>query len=140
MVYLEIATVIALILINGLLAMAELAVVSARRGPLHVMRDREASGPVEPSRLHTDPGQFLSTVQIGITLVGVLSGAFSGATSDWRSGRWLGTRFSADVCRSDRGRAVVTIITYLSLIVGELTPKQIALRNPEPVAAASLRR
>src|SRR5690606_19284397 len=80
MVYVEIAIVCVLICINGLLAMSELAVVSARPARLKSMIDRDVKGAAGALTLGANPGRFLSTVQIGITLVGVLSGAFSGAT------------------------------------------------------------
>ena len=80
MVYAEIAIVAILICINGLLAMSELAVVSARPARLKAMIDRKVKGAGRALALGANPGRFLSTVQIGITLVGVLSGAFSGAT------------------------------------------------------------
>ena len=80
MVYLEIAIVVVLICVNGLLAMSELAIVSARPARLKAMIDREVKGAGRALALGANPGRFLSTVQIGITLVGVLSGAFSGAT------------------------------------------------------------
>jgi len=87
-------------------------------------------------RLAEDPGRFLSTVQIGITLVGVLSGAFSGATLGARLADWLETQGLSDAAADTVGvMLVVVAITYLSLIVGELVPKQIALRDPERVAA-----
>jgi putative hemolysin len=79
-VFLEIAIVIALTLINGALAMSELAVVSSRPARLNVMVEQGNRGAATAQRLASDPGRFLSSVQIGITLVGVLSGAFSGAT------------------------------------------------------------
>ena len=80
MVYLEIAIVVVLICVNGLLAMSELAIVSARPARLKAMIDRDVKGAGRALALGANPGRFLSTVQIGITLVGVLSGAFSGAT------------------------------------------------------------
>jgi putative hemolysin len=80
MLFFELAIVVALILLNGLLALAELAIVSSRRARLQALVDRQVIGSRRALALATDPGRFLSTVQIGITLVGVLSGAFSGAT------------------------------------------------------------
>jgi putative hemolysin len=91
MVYLEIAVVIVLIGFNGVLAMAEMAVVSSRRGRLQRLADMDVVGSRRALALAGDPGRFLSTVQIGITLVGVLSGAFSGATLGVRLGSWLET-------------------------------------------------
>src|SRR5499426_481646 len=132
MLYLELAIVIVLIGINGLLAMAELAVVSARRGRLQALVDRGVVGSRRALALASDPGKFLSTVQIGITLVGVLSGAFSGATLGLRLAEWfvdLGVR--ASIAEAVGVGLVVAVITYLSLVIGELVPKQIALRGPE---------
>jgi putative hemolysin len=135
MVYVELAIVVALVLVNGLLAMAELAIVSSRRGRLQVLVDREVVGARHALGLRNDPGKFLSTVQVGITLVGVLSGAFSGATLGLRIGRWLTELGLPPGYAEPIGVVlVVAAITYVSLIAGELVPKQIALRNPEAVA------
>ncbi|EEW25306.1 hemolysin family protein [Rhodobacter ferrooxidans] len=134
--FLEIGLVLLLTLLNGVLAMSELAIVSARPARLKVMSDNGSRGARVALRLAEDPGRFLSSVQIGITLVGVLAGAFSGAT--------LGARLAAALpgfgvparISNELGVAIVVVaITYLSLIVGELVPKQIALRAPERVAA-----
>jgi putative hemolysin len=135
MIYIELLVVVVLILINGLLAMAELAVVSSRRARLQAMVDRGVVGSRRALALASDPGKFLSTVQIGITLVGVISGAFSGATIGLRLGQWLVERAVPSGFAEPAGVAlVVAVITYFSLIAGELVPKQIALRNPEKVA------
>ena len=135
MLYLELALVVLLIFINGLLAMAELAIVSSRRARLQSMVDREVIGARRALALASDPGKFLSTVQIGITLVGVISGAFSGATIGLRLGQWLAAQgIPLGLAEAIGVALVVAIITYFSLIVGELVPKQIALRNPEKVA------
>ena len=132
----EILVVVALTIVNGLLAMSELAVVSSRTARLKVLSDQGSKGAAMAMRLAEDPGRFLSTVQIGITLVGVLSGAFSGATLGARLSEWLGTHgFSPSVSDTLGVGLVVVAITYLSLILGELAPKQIALRDPERVAA-----
>jgi putative hemolysin len=133
----ELAIVVALILVNGALAMAELAVVSSRPARLRAMAERGVRGARAAARLASDPGKFLSTVQIGITLIGVLSGAFSGATLGARLVEWLAARgFSPAMAETLGVGSVVASITYASLIVGELVPKQIALRNPERVAAS----
>src|SRR5215213_2201765 len=135
MLYLELGIVAILILINGVLAMAELAIVSSRRGRLQALVDREVVGSRRAVALAADPGRFLSTVQIGITLVGVLSGAFSGATLGFRLAAWFASLGLPDAAAEAVGVGlVVAIITYASLIVGELVPKQIALRNPERIA------
>lgn len=132
----EIFVVVVLTVINGVLAMSELAVVSSRPARLKVLSDQGSKGAATAIRLADNPGRFLSTVQIGITLVGVLSGAFSGATLGARLSEWLGTHgFSNTVADALGVGTVVVLITYLSLIVGELVPKQIALRDPERVAS-----
>lgn len=132
----EVSVVIFLIVINGVLAMSELAVVSSRPVRLKMLADQGSKGAAIAIRLAEDPGRFLSTVQIGITLVGVLSGAFSGATLGARLSIWLESRGLSETLSDAVGvGAVVVAITYLSLIVGELVPKQIALRAPEAVAA-----
>jgi putative hemolysin len=135
MLYIELTIVVALILLNGLLALAELAIVSSRRARLQALVDRGVIGSRRALALATDPGRFLSTVQIGITLVGVLSGAFSGATLGLHLAKWfvdLGLR--ASVAEALGVGLVVAVITYFSLVIGELVPKQIALRNPEKIA------
>lgn len=131
----ELLIVFLLTLLNGLLAMSELAIVSARPARLRTMVERNIVGSRRALALASDPGRFLSTVQIGITLVGVLSGAFSGATLGVRLAEWL-TDLGlpgrvADVIGIG---TVVVAITYLSLIIGELVPKRIALRAPEAIA------
>ncbi|OCJ12966.1 DNA-binding protein [Rhizobium sp. AC44/96] len=134
--YTEIAIVIFLTVLNGVLAMSELAVVSARQARLKVLADQGSRGARLAIRLAEDPGRFLSTVQIGITLVGVLSGAFSGATLGARLSSWLLVQGLSAAWADALGvGSVVVLITYLSLIVGELVPKQMALRAPEAVAA-----
>ncbi|MGE7471228.1 hemolysin family protein [Bosea sp. NPDC003192] len=128
--------VIVLTVINGVLAMSELAVVSSRPARLKVLSDQGSKGAAKAIRLAENPGRFLSTVQIGITLVGVLSGAFSGATLGARLSEWLGTHGFSNAAADALGvGTVVVLITYLSLIIGELVPKQIALRDAERVAS-----
>ncbi len=135
MLYVEIGAVILLIVINGLLAMSELSIVSSRPARLKAMADRSVRGAGRALKLSADPGRFLSTVQIGITLVGVFSGAFSGATLGQRLGETLieyGVPYR--MAGAIGVGIVVALITYGSLIIGELVPKQIALRNPEAIA------
>lgn len=132
----EILIVVLLTVVNGLLAMSELAVVSARPARLRVLADKGSSGAEQAIRLAENPGRFLSTVQIGITLVGVLSGAFSGATLGARFAEWLRTQGLSGSAADALGVGLVVVaITYLSLIIGELVPKQVALRDPEKIAA-----
>jgi putative hemolysin len=135
-VFLEILIVAVLTLVNGLLSMSELAVVSSRPARLKVLAAEGRKGAETALRLQDDPGRFLSSVQIGITLVGVLSGAFSGATLGERLGLTLaGVGIDASIAMPLGVGLVVVIITYLSLIIGELVPKQIALRDAEGVAS-----
>ncbi|MCK6451966.1 MAG: hemolysin family protein [Alphaproteobacteria bacterium] len=135
MLLLEIAVVALLIVVNGLLALSELAIVSSRPARLNVLIERNVKGARRALALASDPGRFLSTVQIGITLVGILSGAFSGTTLGARLAGWLeGLGMSNGWANALGFGAMVVIITYASLIVGELVPKQIALRAPESVA------
>ena len=135
MLAMELGIVTILIIINGLLSMSELAIVSSRPARLAALAEKGVSGSRRALALASDPGKFLSTVQIGITLIGVLSGAFSGATLGLRLTAWL-VEFGLSQGLADAigVGAVVTVITYASLIVGELVPKQIALRDPEAVA------
>lgn len=133
---LEIAIVVVLTLINGLLAMSELAIVSSRSPRLKVMAEQGSKGAATALRLAAEPGRFLSSVQIGITLVGILSGAFSGATLGVRlTGALIERGVAPALAQTLAVGGVVVLITYLSLIMGELVPKQIALRAPEKVAA-----
>ncbi|MDB6182287.1 hemolysin family protein [Paracoccus fistulariae] len=133
---LEIAIVLLLTMFNGLLAMSELAIVSARPARLKVMAEQGNRGAQIALELGAEPGRFLSSVQIGITMVGVLSGAFSGATLGNRvAAALIDAGMSATMAQTLAVGGVVVVITYLSLIIGELVPKQIALRSPEGVAA-----
>lgn len=130
----EILIVVVLIIVNGVLALSELAIVSARPARLKPLEGK-SRGAAAALRLGENPGRFLSTVQIGITLVGVLSGAFSGATLGNRLAQFLAAKgVDADWASTLGVGSVVVLITYVSLIVGELVPKQLALRNPEGLA------
>jgi putative hemolysin len=135
MIYLEIGLVILLTLVNGALAMSELAVVSSRPARLRALIERDVKGARQALALATEPGRFLSTVQIGITLVGILSGAYSGATLGEKLGAWFLAQGVPSAFAYAAGVGVIVAgITYLSLIVGELVPKQLALKNPEGIA------
>src|SRR3569832_277727 len=135
MLSVELIVVVVLIVINGLLSMSELAVVSSRPARLSLLAAAGVRGAERALALAADPGKFLSTVQIGITLVGVLSGAFSGATLGQRLTQWLvELGLSAGIADIVGVGIVVTLITYATLIVGELVPKQLALRDPESIA------
>jgi putative hemolysin len=135
MLAVELLVLIILILLNGLLAFSELAVVSSRRSRLKTLVEQGKNGSRRALALASDPGRFLSTVQIGITLVGVLAGAFSGATLGLRLADLL-TAVGVPPGRAEPVGvvAVVVLVTYLSIIIGELVPKQLALRDPERFA------
>jgi len=126
---------VALIALNGVFSLSELAVISSRRGRLTALADAGSRGARTALALADDPGRFLSTVQIGITLVGILAGAFSGATlggalTDLLVARGVPLPWADPIGFG----AVVAFVTYLSVVVGELVPKQLALRSPERIA------
>lgn len=134
--FLEILLIVALTIVNGLLAMSELAVVSARPARLTTMAEKGDRGAQAALALLEQPGKFLSAVQIGITLVGVLLGAVSGATLGLRAGAALAAAGVPYGLAQTLGVfLVVAAITALSVIIGELVPKQIAMSNPERIAA-----
>jgi putative hemolysin len=131
----ELLVVVFLVLINGLLAMSELAIASSRLPKLKHMAEQGVNGARRALVLASDPGRFLSTVQIGITLIGILSGVVSGATLGQRVSLWLQGFGHSNWWGDTLGYGlVIGGITYLSLIIGELVPKQIALTNPERIA------
>jgi putative hemolysin len=133
----DILIVLVLIVINGLLALCEMAIVSARPARLKAMAAAGQSGARIAIALAEDPGRFLSTVQIGITAVGVLSWAVSGATLGVRLADALQAAGVAPGLADTLGvGGVVLLITFVSLVMGELVPKQLALRHPESLAAA----
>jgi putative hemolysin len=133
----ELAIALVLIALNGLFSLSELAVVSSRKVRLKTMADQDRAGAAAALKLTEDPGRFLSTVQIGITLVGILAGAFSGAAlsqsfDEVLEGWGVPTRVAEPLAYV----LVIGFITYLSVIVGELVPKHLALKNPERIACA----
>src|SRR3974390_3351948 len=135
MATLEVIIVLLLVLLNGFLAMSELAIISSRRARLErLAADGRAGGRVALS-LADDPGRFLATVQVGLTTIGVLNGAFSGVTLAHRLDVWPDLFPAiAPYSKTVALAAVVISVTYLSLVVGELAPKQIALKDPEAIA------
>lgn len=136
MVYLEIALVLFLIVINGFLAISELSVVSARRARLQAMIKAGNKRAEAALALAEQPGRFLSTVQIGITLVSVLTGAFSGAKIAHRLAEiMLPLGLSHEANNAVAFAIVVIAITYVTLIIGELVPKHLALRDAERSAS-----
>ncbi|MBD6615983.1 HlyC/CorC family transporter [Komarekiella sp. 'clone 1'] len=133
---LEILIVLVLIIANGIFSMSEMAVVSARKVRLQQLANQGDAKARAALKLAESPNQFLSTVQIGITLIGILTGAFGGATIANRLEVYVRlVPFLAAYSEPISFGIVVLIITYLSLIVGELVPKRLALNNPERIAA-----
>ena len=127
--------ILALVALNGVLSMSELAIVSAREARLKAMVKQGSKGAQTALDLASDPGRFLSTVQSGITLIGVLAGAFSGS----RLGAPVSQRIELlglDHHLSEQlgFGLVIGVTTFVSLVAGELIPKQFALRSPEPIA------
>lgn len=132
----EIGILVILIVANGIFSMSEIAVVSSRRARLQQLADSGDAGAQSALRLSENPGRFLSTVQVGITLIGVLSGAFGGAALSSRVSPLLEPLPVVGASAESVSFAlVVIIITYLSLILGELVPKRLGLSNPERVAS-----
>jgi putative hemolysin len=131
----DLAILAGLILINGVFSMSELAIVSARTSKLRLAADKGSGAAKTALVLAGDPGKFLSTVQIGITLVGIVSGAYSGAMLGGPvAERLAALGLAADTAQTVSLIVVIGLTTYLSLVVGELVPKQIALRAAVPIA------
>jgi putative hemolysin len=132
----DVAVIALLIALNGVFAMSELAIVSAREARLKAMAKAGRRGAQTALDLAADPGRFLSTVQIGITLIGILAGAYSGASLGGPVGqRLMLVGAPAEYAQTLGFVLVIVITTYASLVIGELVPKQIALRAPESLAA-----
>jgi putative hemolysin len=135
---LEILILLALILINGLLAMSEIAVVSARKARLQQLSNQGDAKARAALDLANHPADFLSTVQIGITLVGILAGAFGGATiAENIAARLESIPRLAPYSEAIGVFLVVLVITYFSLVLGELVPKRLGLSNAERIAASA---
>jgi len=131
----DLLIIAALILLNGLFSMSELAIVSARQARLRVSADRGSKSARTAIALAADPGKFLSTVQIGITLIGIIAGAYSGSSLGGPVGERLQALGLPARFAPEAGFTLVIIATtYASLVIGELVPKQLALRTAEPVA------
>jgi putative hemolysin len=132
---LEIGIILALVLANGVFALAEISLVSSRRSRLRQLADSGDAKAAAALALAESPSRFLATVQIGITLVGIVAGAFGGARLSGRLSvyleplPWIGA-WAQELTFT----AVVLFITYLSLILGELIPKRLGLSNPEGFA------
>lgn len=137
MLLIAIAVVLLLIVLNGLFAMTELAVVSSRKSRLQARAERGDRGARKALKLAEEPTQFLSAIQVGITLIGILAGAYGQAAIAGEINDFLEASFPAAAAWSEifATALVVICITYVSLIVGELVPKRIALIFPETVAS-----
>lgn len=133
-------TIVALVLLNGVLSMSELAIVSAREARLKGLAKNGSRGAQTALDLASDPGRFLSTVQSGITLIGVLAGAFSGSRLGTPVAQRLELLGIGHATAEQLGFGLVIVsTTFVSLVIGELIPKQVALRSPEPIAVAMSR-
>lgn len=131
----EFIIVLLLIICNGLFAMAEIAIVSIRKSRLQKEANEGNTRAQEALELAEDPTRFLSTVQIGITFIGIFAGAFGGETlAHQLSGSFKNILFVANYRDQISLLIVVVVITYLTLIIGELVPKRIALTHPEKIA------
>jgi putative hemolysin len=131
----EVAILFALILLNGVFAMSELALVTARKARLQKLVDKGDSAAIAAVQLGEDPTRFLSTIQIGITSIGVLNGivgeaALAGPFAAWMSKVGVPDPFSAYLATG----LVVVVITYFSIVVGELVPKRLGQSHPETLA------
>lgn len=135
--WIDVAIIFVLIAINGIFSMSELAIVSARPARLEALARLGNRGAKTAIELAEDPGKFLSTVQIGITLIGIVAGAYSGASLGEPVGKRIeALGLSAELAHTLGLTLVIGLTTFGSLVIGELVPKQFALRSPEPIAAA----
>jgi putative hemolysin len=138
--WLDVLLILALIVLNGLLAMSELAIVSSREARLKALAKTGSTGAQCALDLASDPGRFLSTVQSGITLISIIAGAFSGASLGEPTAQRLQLLgIPADTAHTLGFGIVIVLTTYATLVVGEIVPKTIALRSPEPIAVVVAR-
>jgi putative hemolysin len=138
--WLDVLLLLALIGLNGVLAMGELAVVSSREARLKAMAKSGSGGARVALDLASDPGRFLSTVQSGITLIAIFAGAFSGEKLGEPTAQRLQLLgLEPNTAHTVGFGLVIVITTYASLVIGEIVPKQIALRSPEPIAVVMSR-
>src|SRR5690606_1679956 len=125
----------ALILLNGLFAMSEIALVTARRGRLQKLAEEGDTAAALAVKLGAEPTRFLSTVQIGITAIGILNGIAGEAAFAAPLAQWLmGFELEADTASGFATAFVVITITYLTIVLGELVPKRIGQSNAETIA------
>jgi putative hemolysin len=132
---LEILFLFGLILLNGVFAMSEIALVTARRGRLQALVDQGDSGAAAALALNEDPTRFLSTVQVGITTIGILSGIVGEAALAAPLGTWLITLgVEPDHAHLGATALVVVVVTYFAIVLGELVPKRLGQMSAEAVA------
>src|SRR5690349_3107515 len=133
--WLDVVIILLLVCLNGVFSMSELAVVSARKPRLKAMARAGRRGAQTALDLASDPGRFLSTVQIGITLIGIIAGAYSGASLGGPVGQRIALLgVDPETAQTLGFILVIVITTFASLVIGELVPKQFALRSPEGIA------
>jgi putative hemolysin len=138
--WLDVILLLALIAVNGVLAMSELAIVSSREARLKAMAKSGSGGAKVALELAADPGRFLSTVQSGITLIAIFAGAFSGEKlGEPTAERMQLLGLDQSTAHTVGFGLVIFLTTYVSLVIGEIVPKQIALRSPEPIAVVMSR-
>src|SRR3954451_7660436 len=133
--WIDVLIILALIAVNGVLSMSELAIVSAREARLKAMAKAGSRGAQCALDLASEPGRFLSTAQSGITLISIIAGAFSGASL----GEPVAQRLQLFGIAAETGHTlgfglVIVLTTFVTLVIGEIVPRQIALRSPEPIA------
>src|SRR3954465_13633609 len=138
--WIDVLLILALVALNGVLSMSELAIVSSREARLKAMAKGGSRGAQCALDLASDPGRFLSTVQSGITLIAIFAGAFSGEKlGEPTAERVQALGLDANTAHTVGFSLVIVLTTYFSLVIGEIVPKQIALRSPEPIAVAESR-
>jgi putative hemolysin len=131
----DVLIIAGLILLNGVFSMSELAIVSSRPARLRLAAEKGSKGARCAMALAADPGKFLSTVQVGITLVGIIAGAYSGASLGGPTAERIAALGVPTRVADELGFVLVIVATtYFSVVVGELVPKQVALRLAEPIA------
>lgn len=135
--WIDIIIILLLILLNGFFALSEIAIVSARKNKLETERKKGKKGAQRALKLRSDPDNFLSSVQVGITLIGIINGAYGGQAFAGYLVPFF-SRFATTAPFADAISMVIVVflITYVSIVIGELVPKTIALNSPEKMAIA----
>jgi len=135
--WIDVLIILALVMVNGVLSMSELAIVSSREARLKAMARAGSRGAQCALDLASEPGRFLSTAQSGITLISIIAGAFSGASLGEPVAQRLQLfGLDAETAHTTGFGVVIVLTTFATLVIGEIVPKQVALRSPEPIAVA----